>query len=152
MNPTNTADTHHNNSLKITAPLNALILQQEIAYPHNTKEDQATIKHTLKAERRKKQTAEAARLRTELTPSLQRAMDLGSEKGASSWLMTLPIHEHNFALPKGSFRDAICLRYGWQPPRLPSHCICGTNFSVEHALSCSCGGFPSIRHNDIIEI
>ena len=100
VNPTNTADTHHNNSLKITAPLNALILQQEIAYPHNTKEDQATIKHTLKAERRKKQTAEAARLRTELTPSLQRAMDLGSEKGASSWQMTLPIHEHNFALLK----------------------------------------------------
>ena len=59
----------------------------------------------------KKQTAEAARLRLELTPSLQRSMDLGSEKGASSWLMTLPIREHNFALPKGSFRDAICLRY-----------------------------------------
>ena len=43
-------------------------------------------------------------------------MDLGSEKGASSWLITLPIHEHNFALPKGSFRDAICLKYGWKPP------------------------------------
>ena len=37
---------------------------------------------------------------------------LGSEKGASSWLMTLPISEHGFALPKGSFRDALCLRYG----------------------------------------
>ena len=49
----------------------------------------------------KKQTAEAARLRLELTPSLQRSgMDLGSKKGASSWLMTLPIREHNFALPK----------------------------------------------------
>ena len=74
VNPTNTADTHHDNSLKITAPLTALILQQEIAYPHNTKEKQATIKHTLKAESRKKQTAESARLCVELTPSLQRAM------------------------------------------------------------------------------
>ena len=43
---------------------------------------------------------------------LQRAMDLGSEKGASGWLMTLPIAEHKFALHKGSFRDALCMRYG----------------------------------------
>ena len=99
MNPTNTIDSHRDNSPKITALFTALILQQEIAYLHYTKEEQATIKHTLKVERRKKQTAKAARLHLELTPSLQRAMDLGSEKGASSWLMTLPIHEHNFALP-----------------------------------------------------
>ena len=100
VNPTNTAYTHHNNSLKITAPLTALILLQEISYPYSTKVEQATIKYTLKSERQKKQTAEAAKLRVELTPSLQRTI---SKKGASSWLMTLPIHEHNFALPKGSF-------------------------------------------------
>ena len=70
-----------------------------------------------------------------------------SEKGASGWLMTLPIAEHNFALHKGSFRDALCMRYGWQPP-----CVCGVDFSVEHALSCSCGGLPSIRHNDIRDL
>ena len=75
-----------------------------------------------------------------------------SEKGASGWLMTLPIAEHNFALHKGSFRDALCMRYGWQPSRMPSHCVCGVDFSVEHALSCSCGGLPSIRHNDIRDL
>jgi len=152
VNPAKTAAAHHDSSLHITAPLAALILQQETAYPHNINEKQATIKRRLKFERRQKQAEDATRIRAELTPNLQRAMDLGSEKGASSWLMTLPIYEHNFALPKGSFRDAICLRYGWQPSRLPSHCVCGANFSVEHALSCSCGGFPSIRHNNIRDL
>ena len=48
--------------------------------------------------------------------------------------------------------DALCLRYGWRPSRLPSHCICGSQFTVEHALSCSRGGFPSIHHNEIHDI
>ena len=30
-------------------------------------------------------------------------------------------------------------------------CACGAAFSVEHALSCPKGGFPSIRHNEIRE-
>ena len=28
-------------------------------------------------------------------------------------------------------------------------CTCGSKFSVEHALSCAKGEFPSIRHNEI---
>uniref|UniRef100_A0A1X7TEM9 Uncharacterized protein n=1 Tax=Amphimedon queenslandica TaxID=400682 RepID=A0A1X7TEM9_AMPQE len=75
-----------------------------------------------------------------------------SERGASSWLTVLPIKEHGFTLHKGDFRDALCLRYGWSPPLLPSHCVCGHNFSVEHALNCKCGGFPSIRHNELRDI
>ncbi len=103
----------------------------------------------MKAEKRKAQSDEAKELQNNLPHHLQRAKDFESEKGASRWLMTLPIAEHNFALHKGTFRDALCLRYGWQPSRLPSHCVCGVNFTVEHALSCPCGGLPSIRHNDV---
>ena len=62
--------------------------------------------------------------------------------------MTLPIEEHNFAFTKGLFRDALCLRYDWTPPH---YCVCGSTFSTEHALSCPCGGLPSIRHNNIRE-
>ena len=36
--------------------------------------------------------------------------------------------------------------------RIPSNCTCGVKFSVEHALSCSKGGFPSIRHNEIRDL
>ncbi|KAL5506807.1 hypothetical protein EMCRGX_G008548 [Ephydatia muelleri] len=32
---------------------------------------------------------------------------------------------------------------------MPTSCACGAAFSVEHALSCPKGGFPSIRHNEI---
>ena len=60
--------------------------------------------------------------------------------------------EHGFALHKGAFHDALALRYGWTPDRLPSNCACGASFSVEHALSCAKGGFPSIRHNEIPDL
>ena len=47
------------------------------------------------------------------------------------------------------FTDALCLRYDWTPPHLPSHCVCGKAFSVTHALSCPHGAFPIICHNDV---
>ena len=46
----------------------------------------------------------------------------------------------------------VSLRYGWKPSRMPSHCVCGCNFSVEHAFSCPSGALPSIRHNDIRDL
>ena len=64
----------------------------------------------------------------------------------------LPIQEHGCALHKGAFRDALCLLYGWQPNLLPSTCVCGKTFSIEHALNCPCGGYPSIRHNELRDI
>ena len=91
----------------------------------------------------------AANLRGHLPRSQRRAMDLAQERGASSWLVALPISEHGFSLHKGAFLDAVALRYNWTPSRLPSNCACGSGFTVEHALSCPKGGFPSIRHNEI---
>ena len=35
---------------------------------------------------------------------------------------------------------------------LPAHCVCGTTMSIEHALSCPFGGFPSICHNELRDI
>ena len=43
----------------------------------------------------------------------------------------------------------MALRYSWLPQQLPVNCACGVAFSVEHALSCRKGGYPSIRHNEI---
>ena len=72
-----------------------------------------------------------------------------AETSASSWLTALPVEEHGFALHKGAFRDAICLRYGWHPSGLPSICACSKTFTVEHAMNCPTGGFPTIRHNEL---
>ena len=79
-------------------------------------------------------------------------MDLASEKGASSWLTSLPIEEYGFCLHKGAFRDALALRYGWSPQQTPMYCVCGASLTVEHALSCPRGGFPIVRHNEIRDV
>ena len=44
-----------------------------------------------------------------MSPSLNRAMLLAREKGASSWLIALPIDESEFALHKSASRDALSL-------------------------------------------
>ena len=61
----------------------------------------------------------------------------------------LPIQEHGIALHKRALSDALCLRYSWQPNLLPSTCVCGKTFSIEPTLNCPCGGYPSIRHNEL---
>ena len=50
------------------------------------------------------------------------------------------------------FRDALALRYDWLPDRLPSQCACNATFTVDHALSCPKGAFPTHRHNEIRDI
>ena len=98
------------------------------------------------------QSQQAQELKSNLPSDLQRVASASTEKGASSWLSTLPIEDHGFALHKGAFRDALCFRYGWRPPLLPSQCVCGAKFTIEHSLNCPRGGFPSIRHNEIRDI
>ena len=62
------------------------------------------------------------------------------------------ISGHGFNLHKGTFWDALCLRYGWQPSSLPQLCTCGASFTVNHAMTCHKGGFPTIRHNEICDL
>ena len=35
---------------------------------------------------------------------------------------------------------------------LPIDCACGASFTVDHAFTCSQGGFPILRHNEIRDI
>ena len=95
------------------------------------------------------QSTKASELKSILPVGLQRILSYATETGASSWLNALPIHEHGFALHKGAFRDAICLRYGWHPSGLSSTCACSKSFTVEHAMNCPAGGFPTMRHNEL---
>ena len=62
------------------------------------------------------------------------------------------LSEHGYHLSKSEFRDAICLRYSWSLDRLPARCVCGAGFTIEHALSCPCGGYPSLRHNEVRDL
>ncbi len=81
-----------------------------------------------------------------------KALEAAQEKGASNWLNALPIKSQGYALDKQSFRDAIYTRYGIMLQRLPSHCVCGNTYTVEHALNCKKGGFIASRHNEIRRI
>ena len=54
-----------------------------------------------------------------LSPQLKRYVDLAKENGASFWLSVLPLDDHGFFLHRGTFKDAICLFYGWKLPNTP---------------------------------
>ena len=115
-------------------------------------EQQLDIKKTLQAEKGRRLREAATELKSRLSDQLQRVVELASEKGASSWVTTLPIASHGFALQKNAFRDALCLCYNWEPHNLPSKCACGADFSTSHALTCPTGGFTIIRHNEVRDL
>lgn len=136
--PNNQTIAYCESSEKIVEPLTNLIHQQSHTYLPEVKANQIRAKnnnartlcwqHELRT---------ATELKTELPNNLQRSMTACIEKGASSWLSTLPIEENGFTLHKGTFRDALCLWYGWRPPHLSSQCVSGKQFTIEHTPSCS---------------
>ena len=79
-------------------------------------------------------------------------MDCAGESGASSWLLAIPIEEHHCSLSKDSFRDALCLRYGWNITNVSSRCACGAIFDVDHAMSCHKDGLPTLCHTEVRDI
>ena len=81
------------------------------------------------------------------------SMGLAKEKGASTWLTSLPTEEFGFALPKGAFQDALALHCNWQPLRAPPFVLVAENSQLNmHYISCPKCGFPSLRHNEIRDL
>ena len=150
--PSKAAERELLSSQKVTSTLKDHILAQDDEYSYSLIRDQMQAKSEVRQENRQRDQDEAERIHAQLPDRLQRAVTLVKEKGASTWLTTLPLTEHGFTLHKSAFHDALALRYGWIPAHLPSRCACGNNFNVEHALSCPKGGFPTIRHNEIRDI
>ena len=148
INPKTSSSQIHMASKMISAPLVDRVVHQDhqLSDCHVV---QQRAKVEVQSKRRVNQQEEASRLQKRLPANLQRCMELAQEKGASTWLSALPIDSHGFALHKAAFKDALSLRYDWPLENSPSHCSCGQPFSVEHALSCPTGGFPSIRHNEV---
>lgn len=154
--PLPTAVNHqYKHSKKVTTPLVKMLnAQSQITSVEfsDIAEQQKRIKRDVKSLNMKRTEENIQIISSTLPNQLKRSVELASEKGASAWLSTLPLAEHGFQLHKSAFRDALCLRYGWVPDKLPQHCQCGKSFTVEHALSCPTGGFPIIRHNEVRDI
>ena len=151
IDPSTTANTEFQISELVSAPLVALIVLQENVYSVDQHELRK-IKADARAAKLKNKEERIKELRKAFKAPQQRAIDLAMEKGASTWLSVLPIEEHGFSLHKGAFRDALCLRYAWQIPRVPQKCVCDRKFDVNHAMICPRGGFPTLRHNEVRDL
>ena len=138
-------------STKVSGPLCALEALQTAAvgsFSSRQRQAKAEVHRDQRSQAMLQQTA----LLACLPPTTQRVVELASEQGASTWLISLPLASLGFHLNKAEFRDGLCLRYDWRLPYLPSHCVCGQLMNVEHALSCSVGGLPSQRHNHLRDL
>ena len=139
IDPTHQCSSRYDASVDVTAPLVELIMEETNADSIDVEIEQKKRKSRLKANQRK-EVEERVKSLT-LPETLGRAAKLVSDKGASNWLSAVPLERHGFVLHKGAFRDAL---YGWLPEKLPTRCECGSAFSINHALNCPNGAFPSL--------
>ena len=144
--PTEQAEVQYHNSIRIASSLVDIITGKE------NMENSSSVKAAVQRQRQWSENEKQNHLMEDLPSNTKKAVELVCEKGASTWLTAMPIEEQGFFLYKGDFKDAMALRYGWLPQRLPKSCVCGQTFSVDHSLTCPCGGFPTLRHNEIRDI
>ena len=148
-NPQALSDSEFTASATVTLPLVDCIIHQKSTFNAEITACQRQAETTIVAIKWELQSTKASELKSILPADLQQILSYATEPGASSWLTTFPVHEHGFALYKGAFRDAICLWYGWHPFGLPSTCAYSKNFTVEYAMNCPTGGFPTMWHNEL---
>ena len=86
---------------------------------------------------RSKLSGDKSRLRERLPMQMHCVMDCSSEKGHQTGLLYCPWMSWDSAYTR--VHSVILCAY----------CVCGKRQTVEHALSCSHGGFPALRHSDI---
>ena len=106
--PTTIAAAQFRSSLRISDLLASLIIEQSPQYPEHTFAAQKAIKVTVRTDNRVCRQEEVETQRPQLPKPQQFGMDQASEKGASSWLTALPIHEFGFCIHKQAFRNAFC--------------------------------------------
>ena len=141
------ADQSYAASSRITNPLVECIINQSDTLPDP--EIVQTVKSRTITQIKELDSIRSSTLKLNQTQELQRSLEQSSEQGASSWLGALPIAAQGFNLNKGEFQDAICMRYRMPIKNLPSHCPCGKQYNLNHALNCHRGGFVNIRHDKL---
>ena len=109
-------------SQDICSPVVDLILKSQQALRKGTSTEQRRIKQRVKNEKRVCDADKVSSL--DLPDRLMKVAALAQNEVSSSWLTALPLVKYHFSLSKSEFRDAICMRYGWLPERLPAKCVC----------------------------
>ena len=143
-------------SRKVTEPLVQLIKQQNIRISAEVANiTAAAIKNAKKEISDTKQEEfklELITVKNMCSEKMQRCLSNLSEKGTGCWLTVLPLNEFGFVLNKQEFTDAIKLRYCLELKDIPRFCSCGKENSIDHALSCSKGGYSHLRHNQMRDL
>ena len=117
-NPSESVESEYSASIKMSAPLVEKIMAQSHEIPDDA--DVRRLMHAVRKEKDDDLKGKLEELKVSLPLRTQRAVDLASEKGASSWLTAVPLKDMNFDLSKREFRDALRLRYDWPIPDGPS--------------------------------
>ncbi len=149
LNPIETSDSEFQSSTMVTKNLVEVIMRQEQNlenYDSNRVKADVLRSKSEKENRFKQEHNDILDL---VGDELARLIKLATEKGAGSWLTALPMEMYGYDLNKQDFRDAICLRYGWRIPNIPSHCLCKQKNTVDHILNCKQGGFVIMRHDEV---
>ena len=145
---TKTAAEEHQFSQMLTKSLSSRIYKQEENIGDLVVETRKA-KNEITRLRKDRQENDLKRVRSLMNEDEIRANDIAQMKGASNWITTLPIKEENYVLNKREFFDAITVRYRWEVKKLPITCVCGSPFTIDHAMSCKKGGYIIHRHNEI---
>ncbi len=147
INVTEMCDLEFQQSIKVTQNLVRNIANQNEVIITSTETSIPNTESKLSFNKRKLEL-----LKLNSSPMELRAIEIASAHGASAWLSSLPVKSEEFSLTKREFFDAIYLRYNWEMKNLPSDCVCGSKFSVDHSLQCKVGGFIHMRHNELVNI
>ena len=148
LNPVLEAEHEFDCSQIMTQQLTEAIVNQRSYFQPNQEKQQEAVKlvKDKKLERHKIVTEE---IKAVVSEDVFKVILLSAEKGASIWLTTLPLKELGFRLNKQDFVDSLCLRYNLRPKDVPKSCACGSDYSVNHCLTCKKGGYVHIRHDTI---
>ena len=118
------AKTEYQNSRKIIESLAKLHLEQTTEY-NISRDELAKMKYNIKKEKLQRNTERLQSLIIDLPTNKIRLNKINQEKGASTWLSTLPLKEEGYSLLKQEFWDLVKIRYGWPLSHLPNMCSCG---------------------------
>ena len=100
-------------------------------------------------QRGKRRAEEALTAAPEGAP-VQHARQMRRATKTGAWLTVQPYRVNGTDLGAQEWRDSLFLRYGLDPPDLPTHCNgCQAKFLISHALECKKGGLVTVRHNEL---
>ena len=144
-NPCTEPCLEYSSSIKVTAPLVEKIVSQSHELPEEN--DARSVKQEALRDSEQVAKDKLRNFKDTLPKKSYRALDLAAEKGASTWLTVIPPKEMGFNLNKREFKDALRLRYNWPFSDIPSKCVCGEGYSVEHAMICNSWRLIIQRHD-----